>query len=107
MTTQSESIRKKSGRFDDVFKNIDGEITAIGKWVFVDIYEKEESKGGLLLIESKRTHIRRAQILSVGPEAAPYGVEKGQDCIIADFRMEVLDGNRGFIDIEQILAVVE
>lgn len=107
MTILESTTRKSEGRFGSMFDNVDGKIQCRGRWVFIDIYDKEESSGGLILVKSKKQHIHYAKVLSVGPESAEYGVSEGDDVIVADFRMEVLDGNKGFIDYANICAVVE
>lgn len=107
MTTK-EFKRPSEGRFDPLaFHELDGDVQSLGKWVFVDIYEREERESGLVLVESKKQHIRRAKVLSASEAAVEYGVKDGDDIIFADFRMEVLDGSRGFIDIDNICAVIE
>ncbi len=106
MTILENDIRRQEGRFDDIFKNIDGKIVPLGKWVFVNIYT-EEKHGSLVLIESKKTHIRKAKVLAASADAREYGVDEGDDVILADFRMEVLDGYRGFVEYENICGRVE
>ena len=107
MTILENDIRKKSGRFDDyAFSDIGEAVKALGKWVFIEIPPEEKSAGGLYLAKDKRQHLHVAKVLALSTEAEEYGLTQGDFVVIADFRMELLDGKRGFMHYEQVCGVV-